>query len=79
MKLFNKIRSWFKSHHNQLPIIESKTNVVVKKITTTEPVNIKNIDNADAKKQDNITTTSIRKTSKSQNKKTTTKTKISNR
>ena len=79
MKLSNKIRSWFKSHHKQLPIIESKTNVVVKKITTTEPVNIKNIDNADAKKQDNITTTSIRKTSKSQNKKTTTKTKISNR
>lgn len=52
MKLFNKIRSWFKSlQQNQLPIIESKTDVVAKKITTTDPVNIKNIDNTDAKKK----------------------------
>jgi hypothetical protein len=75
MKLFNKIRSWFKLSHTQLPVIKSKSDVEVKKTTINKPVIIKNNDVANTKKQNTVVGTSTSKPVKSRNKKTNTKQK----
>jgi hypothetical protein len=75
MKLFNKIRSWFKLSHNQLPVIKSKSDINVEKVTTTKTVIIENNDVINTTKQDNVTTPPTSKPVKSRNKKTNTKQK----